>query len=205
MNVPLSSGLTVGRSAVPRLERSIFHNYRDATPKHKSASRHLLVTVDDTQLSWKALRYTMKELYRQGDVLHLVHVIPRDMVHVPIPLSMLGNVSFTDSCVLSPEQMELALCEHAELFISQCMVDLVGSCQAHCQVDIIRTGHIRDSIVEAVCKAAERLEASLIVVPGNTPRSFADLIFRNDHAFFGAYVAEHSSRPTLIFQPERTV
>jgi hypothetical protein len=186
------------------------------------------------QLSWKALRYTMKELYRHGencsvglkkvsfsysmhwtscsiiafccagDVLHLVHVIPRDMVHVPVPLSILGNVSFTDSCVLTSEQMELALCEHAELFIAQCMVELVGSCHAQYQVDIIRAGHTRDSIGETVCKAAERLQASLIVVPGDTPKSLADFIFRNDHASFGAYVAAHSSRPTLIFQPDST-
>ena len=42
----------------------------------------------------------------------------------------------------------------------------------------------------------------MIVVPGHRRAGLVDRIFNpEDHAAFGTYVAGHSGRPTLIYQP----
>ena len=118
-----------------------------------------------------------------------------------MPLACLGNSGYSE-CNISPEQMEDALAKYAEIFINQSMVGLVNSCSARCQVDIIRPSGCRDSIGEAICKAAERLHAAMVVVPGHRRADLLERIFNpNEHAAYGAYVAKHSGRPTVIFQP----
>lgn len=70
------------------------------------------------------------------------------------------------------------------------------------QVEIVRSSSSRDSIGEAICKASDRLRASIIIVPGHRKTGLVDRIFKpEDHAAFGTYVASHSGRPTLIYQP----
>ena len=48
--------------------RQLRHTVPLATP-----SRNLVVAVDDTMLSWQAVRYTLDELYRKGEAAYFPH------------------------------------------------------------------------------------------------------------------------------------
>lgn len=93
-----------------------------------------------------------------------------------------------------------APCLHAHVqFIRQTMVGLADARKARCQVDIIR-GSSRECIGAAICKTADELKASLIVVPGWRSLSVFDRFFGQDRTY-GQYVAQHASRPVCVYQP----
>jgi len=75
-------------------------------------------------------------LMSSGDVLHLLHVIPRDSARLPVPPPCMGNFGYSSECIIGPEEMENALAEYAELFIAQSMAALVDSCSAKCQAGV---------------------------------------------------------------------
>ena len=155
--------------------------------------------------------------YPSGDTLHLLHVIPADATSLPVPPAFLGNSGYSP-CVISPGQMEDALAEHAELFITQCLVGLAYACSAKCTVEIVRPSRggcdrasggagggtlpRRINVGEAICQAADSLGAAVVVIPGHRRMSFFERLFQpDDHASYASYVAKNSKRPTLIFQP----
>lgn len=41
-----------------------------------AAARHLVVAVDESEGSYQSVEWVLANMYRQGDMLHLMHVIP---------------------------------------------------------------------------------------------------------------------------------
>lgn len=164
-----------------------------------SRNRNIVVAVDDDRLSWQAVRFAVQELYREGDVLHLLHVIPKDSVTVPVAHPAFGSHSFLSDSMGSID-FETYLWEHATHFIKSTMVGLAAERQAACEVDIV-TGECRQSIGHKICEMADKLEASFIVIPGRHNPGFFESVFAGDSAGFGSYVAQWARQPTVIYQP----
>lgn len=62
----------------------------------KQTGRALVVAVDDTALSWQAVRYAMDELYRSGQSNYLGRVAPYDdEVHAVYERCMFGTCMHT--------------------------------------------------------------------------------------------------------------
>ncbi len=131
-------------------------------------------------------------------MLHLLHVIPRDSISMPVPHAGLGLSSMS---YCETEDFETCLWEHATQFIEQTMVGLADARKATCEVEIVRAAS-RQSIGDAICKTAEQLQAALIVVPGRQRPGPIERLFVGDQGAFGSYVAKHAGRPTVIYQPQ---
>lgn len=167
-------------------------NAAAATP----SGRNIIVAVDDDQESWEAVKFTLKDLYQAGDVLHLLHVIPKDSCAVPTPPSHAAS-SYN---VTSSLDFEAFLHDSSVRFIRETMLELADQRNARCEVDIVR-GRCRQSVGEAICKVADELEASLVVVPGRRRPHLVERIFNGECALqYGSFVAKHSNRPTVIFK-----
>lgn len=80
------------------------------------------------QDAWHAVRWTLEHLYKDGDVLHLLHVIPRNSSQTPLPAAFLAGASesmdFEEMLVslikchmlsLTPHLFFLALATHSAL------------------------------------------------------------------------------------------
>uniref|UniRef100_A0A7S0WQW6 UspA domain-containing protein n=1 Tax=Chlamydomonas leiostraca TaxID=1034604 RepID=A0A7S0WQW6_9CHLO len=133
--------------------------------------RPLVVAVDDTLDSWYAVRWTLEHIYRDGDVLHLVHTIPKNSsssTSLPAPF-LLGGVS---ESMDFEEELEL----HARDFINQTMVELAASTHARCEVDLLHVTGNNDCMADAICRRSEELDAAMVIV-SQVNKTFVEELF----------------------------
>ncbi|KAG1681125.1 hypothetical protein FOA52_015567 [Chlamydomonas sp. UWO 241] len=163
--------------------------------------RLLLCCVDDDELSWDAVRFTLRDLYRPGDCIHLLHVIPHDSMTMPLPLSGMGSSAMCfGNDPTSSLDMEDELVAHAHAFMRDAFAELALESQARCEVEVVR-GACRRTVGEQIVAAADRLAAALIVVPEKRTRNLMEQLLGGDYACFGEYVLNNSTRPTVVYQP----
>ncbi|KAF5833458.1 hypothetical protein DUNSADRAFT_10248 [Dunaliella salina] len=181
------------RVASSSVEPSLVAQDAQATQQHSPAEappRRLVVAVNDTEESWCAVKWTLNNIYRDGDVLHLVHCVPKNSVRVPLPAAFLSSMH--DS--MDYEDM---LEVHAYEFINSTMVEMASSKKAECQVDVLHVSGPRNA-GDAVCKYSEDLQAGLVVIA-------AQPMGRIDEFFTGGCMSgraiEQSKLPILILPP----
>uniref|UniRef100_A0A7S3R2G8 UspA domain-containing protein n=1 Tax=Dunaliella tertiolecta TaxID=3047 RepID=A0A7S3R2G8_DUNTE len=153
--------------------------------------RRLVVAVNDTEESWCAVKWTLNNIYRDGDVLHLVHCVPKNSVRVPLPAAFLTSIN--DS--MDYEDM---LEVHAYEFINSTMVEMASSKKAECRVDVLHVTGPRNA-GDAVCKYSEDLQAGLVVIAAQ-PMGPIDEFFTG--GCMSGRAIEQSKLPILILPPQ---
>eukprot|EP00878_Enallax_costatus_P038871 GHUV01044359.1.p1 GENE.GHUV01044359.1~~GHUV01044359.1.p1 ORF type:complete len:173 (+),score=24.68 GHUV01044359.1:357-875(+) len=148
-------GLRCSASARPRLVAAALlqrdrHQRRDTVAGRSSAAsgRNLVVAVDHTESSYKAVHWTLQNLYREGDVLHLLHVVPSSCnTHV--------TGGFGLGATLPPEEgLQDQMAEHARSYFQQHFLSLVQQHGAACELDLVHgacTGRCRTSTEKEMC------------------------------------------------------
>lgn len=129
--------------------------------------RTLVVAVDDTEDSEMALKWTVNNVYRHGDALHLLHVIP--FVH---------RRSVPSAVIYSPPddpEVKEKMTESAEMQISERFSPMLNQLGVACKVDII-SERSNETIAEAVCEGAVKMGASVVVVAAHKKRWFSSWI-----------------------------
>eukprot|EP00210_Caulerpa_lentillifera_P004671 g4456.t1 len=122
----------------------------------QSTSRVIVVAVDETEESVKALKWTLDNFHREGDTLHLLHVIP--FVHQQI---MTSTVYYTPP-IPDPEISE-QLYENAEEVVKETFIPVLEEKKVKYEVDMVQEKG-SETIGEAVCHAASDVDACAVVV-----------------------------------------
>ncbi|KAL6770331.1 hypothetical protein ACKKBG_A34530 [Auxenochlorella protothecoides x Auxenochlorella symbiontica] len=118
------------------------------------AQRHILIPVDDTDDSEVAISWATKNVYRHGDVFHLLHVVPEPtMVHI------WGGVY-----VPPDESAELQEIEDTKHMVSHRFAEALVAAKVPFKLHVIVGPSDTDSIARVVSAKAADLGAQLVVV-----------------------------------------
>lgn len=133
------------------------------------------------------MRWTLDNLYRQGDVLHFLHVVPQGFSSVQQPVLNMYQPPMDDDT-----QEKVA--EEAHAFIQRTFVVLAAKYDAQCEIDLVK-GACRQSVGAAICRKSEALQAAAVVVPGARQSLLEELFSGGSVA---RHVSAHCQQPTII-------
>ncbi|WIA13620.1 hypothetical protein OEZ86_006880 [Tetradesmus obliquus] len=153
-----------------------------------NSHRNILLTVDESPSSDKVFEYTVKNLYRQGDVVHILHVIAPSRRLVVTPDMGLEGVIEDD------EETKRKVEEHAQEFIRERFEKRLETLRIPYQVDIVRGCVDNDSIGALVCRRAEGIDAVAVVMAKHSRGTIKEF-------FIGSvtnYACHHCKQPVLV-------
>jgi nucleotide-binding universal stress UspA family protein len=146
--------------------------------------------VDDSDSSEEVLEWAINNVHKEGDEVHLLHIIP-----VPMP-EVIGGMGAMDSIVtVDPDpQADLKHIADAKEFMKRRFVTKLASRSISYKVEIVHFLTDNDSIGEAICKRAEALNASAVVMAKHQRGAIAEF-------FLGSvtkYCTHHCKQPLIV-------
>eukprot|EP00877_Chromochloris_zofingiensis_P010422 jgi/Chrzof1/5633/Cz16g09200.t1 len=151
--------------------------------------RVLVIAVDDSDGSSKAFDWAIQQLYKEGDQLHLVHVIPRLQFAAVYGVPPVDFVPVADTTTY-----EAAIHQAEEFIISRFVRKLAPELKCTPVVHIVKSEVDTESVGHVLCKKAEELDAICIVMASHNKGRMAEF-------FLGSvtqYCTHHSKRPVVI-------
>jgi nucleotide-binding universal stress UspA family protein len=153
-----------------------------------TSDRVLLIAVDDSEDSQKAFNWAISNIYREGDQVHIVHVVPRLAFAAQYGVPPVDFVPAAES-----NTYETAV-QRAEQFIIDRFVKAMPPSVRAPVVHIIKSEVDTESVGHVLCKKADELEAVAIVMASHNKGRMAEF-------FLGSvtnYCTHHSHRPVVI-------
>eukprot|EP00884_Botryococcus_braunii_P002094 jgi/Botrbrau1/11886/Bobra.126_2s0019.1 len=156
-----------------------------ATP----GARSLVIAIDDSSECERAVGWTVENLVRPGDEVHLVHVIPRMQV-----ASMYPGAPPVD---FLPQQDPLSyeqLIKNAEHFITQRFLPKLGNLEPSPVVHVVRADVDTDSIGNVVCRKVDELKATALIMASHSKTKLQEF-------FLGSvtnFCTHHCRKPVLV-------
>jgi len=168
------------------------HGPGDELPSEDTPSvegRQLAVAVDDSQHSEKALRWTMDNLYREGDTVHIIHVVPK------VSQRMVVNEGLGMSIEEGGAVHAHNLADVSERFRDMCEAEGVSY-----QIDLMREmkGDSVKSLGSAIVSKAHEVGASSIVMASHSRGFFEEFVLGS----VTNYVTHHCTDiPVVVLHP----
>jgi len=154
--------------------------------------RHILVPVDESAGAAKACNWALENFYREGDVLHLFHVIP------PGQYVVLSTDLGVEEVVEDDPETQRKVEDHARQHLTTKYVPVLEEKKVTYQIEIVRFATDNDSIGSIVCKRAEQLNAAAVVMAKHNKGSIQEF-------FVGSvcnYCTHHCKTPVLIMHTD---
>lgn len=162
-------------------------------PGHESpaGTRALLLPVDDTDESEQACQWAARNMYRKGDTIHLLHVVPEpSMIHV-----------WPGMYVPPDDDAEKEEVDDAVGMIRKRFTSHLKASKIPCQVHVSVAGTETDHLAKLINEKAEELDAACIVMASHGKTSFQEF-----WAGSTSTNTQHtSSRPICIIPPAAMV
>ncbi|DBA70403.1 TPA: hypothetical protein ACH3X2_011817 [Trebouxia sp. C0005] len=152
------------------------------------SGRNILLAVNASAESEDALQWTLANMYRSGDVLHFLHVIPRQE-----PATTYGAPPVDFLPQQNPKSVQ-RLAEQGLSFIKERLLPMLGDIQPDPVVHIVKSDTDTDSIGNVVCQRAEALAAVAVVMAGHSKSRVGDF-------FMGSvtnFCTHHCKKPVLV-------
>lgn len=150
--------------------------------------RVLLIAVDDSEHSQKAFTWSIENVYREGDQIHLVHVVPR------LAFAAQYGVPPVDFVPAAENNTYESAVQRAEQFIIDRFVKQLPANVKAPVVHIIKSEVDTESVGHVLCKKADELDAVAICMATHNKGRMAEF-------FLGSvtqYCTHHSKRPVII-------
>lgn len=159
-----------------------------AAPSTSPATpRQLVIALDNSSESIKAVSWTLQHVYREGDIIHLLTVIPRPFVATSYPTpALLSTAADAD---LEAREVE----GHFREFLERHVAGMMNAAGAKFEVHIVH-GKCKDSISHIICTFSEQVAANLVVL-------FAKRKSMLEHLFLGSVskqVVADCKQPTML-------
>lgn len=151
--------------------------------------RKLLVAIDDSDECDRALSWTLEHLYRTGDEIHLLHVIPR--------LQRSSSFGGAPPVDFLPQQDPVGhekLIKRAEAFIRSRYLPRLTDVKPEATVHIIKSDVDTESIGNVVCRKAEDIGARALIISSRS-------VSRLKRFFLGSvtsHCVHHSKVPVMV-------
>lgn len=147
-----------------------------------------MLAVDASAESEDALQWTLANMYRPEDVLHFLHVVPRQETATTYgapPVDFLPQQN--------PKSVQ-RLAEQGLSFIKERLLPMLGDMQPEPVVHIVKSDTDTDSIGNVVCQRAEALAVVAVVMAGHSKSKVGDF-------FMGSvtnFCTHHCKKPVLV-------
>jgi nucleotide-binding universal stress UspA family protein len=162
-----------------------------ASETHKSGARNVVVAVDASEDSVTAFRWTIENVWRPGDNLHILHVVPDFYSGVPAP----GSIFYPGESY--DEDMDSTLVQQARDFIREFFIaDANGRGIGNVHVVLVKEARHKH-VGRTVCIKAEELEASPLVLSAHHRNALEEMFLGS----VSKYCAAHCKRPILLVNP----
>lgn len=151
--------------------------------------RVLCICVDDSDASEDAVKWTMGNVFKDGDEVHILHVIPR------FQLSSTYGAPPADFLPHSDPEAYEHMIKTAEGFIARRVLRHMEAATAPPPVaHIIKFETDADSIGTVLCKKAEELKAAVLVVARHNKSKLQQFFLGSVSGF----CIQNSKRPVLV-------
>ncbi|KAG2438368.1 hypothetical protein HYH02_010823 [Chlamydomonas schloesseri] len=150
--------------------------------------RHILISVDDSAASLKALDWALENVYRAGDEFHLFHVIP------PGQYVVLSTDLGIEEVIEDDESTRKRVEDHARSILVDKFVPKLKAKDVPYQVELVRFATDNESIGAVICKRAEQLQAAAVVMAKHNKGAIKEF-------FVGSvcnYCTHHCKSPVLV-------
>lgn len=153
-------------------------------------TRALLIPVDDTNESEHACSWAASNIYRKGDTIHLLHVVPEpSMIHV-----------WPGMYVPPDDDAEKEEVDDAVRMIRKRFTNHLKSSKIPCQVHVAVAGTETDHLAKLINEKAEELDAACVIMASHGKSSFQELWTGST----STNTTHTSSRPICIIPPSVT-
>jgi len=165
--------------------------------------RNLVVAVDGSDASVMACHWALDHLYRAGDTMHLVHIIPciPPSIYTSIESYNLALGSMPGSeTVPMPQEVQEQEAEAWRQEQGRKYSALLEEAGANFTFDIM-VQYTQDpvtSISEDLCGVADKLDAAAVVMAAHKHSALAELLFGS----VANHVAHHCSKPVIMLHPK---
>ncbi|GBF89543.1 hypothetical protein Rsub_02261 [Raphidocelis subcapitata] len=153
-------------------------------------ARTIVAVIDHSAASVRAVAWALENLYRDGDSLRLLHVVPPDTM---MANGLTGHAaSFEGGADEGPGE----LAARARAGIERAFVKRCVAAGARVEVDVVVQPSNRD-VSDAILSHVEHLGAAVVVMPEQRTTLFEALFFQTPAA---QRVAARCPRPTVLIR-----
>ncbi|WIA16917.1 hypothetical protein OEZ85_013843 [Tetradesmus obliquus] len=159
----------------------------------QQAARHIVVAVDDSDEGSWSVGWVVQHLWRQGDLLHVLHVVPALPAHMSYSLAPDGMMYSLPLPQLEEAQVEES---HWRQLLLERLGPMLSSQGVNFQLDVI-TDYGSDplqGVAAAVVATAERLNAAALVLCGHSKGTMAEWLLGSVSDF----AAHHAAVPVVV-------
>eukprot|EP01024_Parvocaulis_polyphysoides_P006260 TRINITY_DN11638_c0_g2_i2.p1 TRINITY_DN11638_c0_g2~~TRINITY_DN11638_c0_g2_i2.p1 ORF type:complete len:379 (+),score=49.90 TRINITY_DN11638_c0_g2_i2:128-1264(+) len=153
----------------------------ELTKNLQQYARQLIIAVDDTPDSLYACDWAVKQVYRDGDFIHLLHGSSNSNVNVE-------EHPFGQKVLLKEAERDKG--------INPACVEILQNSGAQFQVQIFGQLEI-PSVSQAICDIGRDLNASMIIMSCHQ-KGFLQELFKGSHT---NYCIHHSKNPVVVLHP----
>eukprot|EP00775_Hariotina_reticulata_P010737 gene10737-10893_t len=160
----------------------------------KGAARHLVVAVDDSEEGEAAVAWVIMNLWRKGDLLHVLHVVPALPPYVGASLAPDGMI-YSNLPLLQMQEAQVEEDFWRDLLLKR-LEPLFATNNIDYQLDVI-TDYGSDplqGVAAAVVATAEQLKAAALVVCGHSKGTLAEWLLGS----VSDYAAHHATVPVVV-------
>lgn len=150
--------------------------------------RNILIGVDESQASEKAVGWAVDNLYKEGDEVHLFHVIP------PGTYMLLAPDMGMDGIIEEDEATRQRAEDNAKAMLVEKFAGLLQAKQIPFKLELVRFATDNDSIGAVICRRAAQLNAAAVVMAKHNKGRLREF-------FVGSvtnYCTHHCKSPLLI-------
>jgi len=155
--------------------------------------RNLVVAIDDSEEGYAAVGWVLRNLWRPGDVLHLLHIVPALPPHMSYSLAPDGMLYSLPLPQIEEAQIEES---HWRDLLLERFGPMLQANQVNFQLDVL-TDYGTDplqGVASAVVLTAEKLDAAALVVCGHSKGTFAEWLLGSVSDF----AVHHSAVPVVV-------
>lgn len=136
----------------------------ETAPDPPAGTRALLLPVDDTDESEYACQWAASNIYRKGDTIHLLHVVPEpSMIHV-----------WPGMYVPPDDDAEQDEVSDATKMIRKRFTSHLKSAKIPCQVHVAVAGTETDHLAKLINEKAEEVDAACMIMASHGKTSFQE-------------------------------
>ncbi|KAG1670774.1 hypothetical protein FOA52_014002 [Chlamydomonas sp. UWO 241] len=129
----------------------------------ETSSRAILVPLDESNASKNVFKWTLENIVRDGDKLHLFHVVKPGQRYWVATGLMMDEVTDDDDVAVNLKNVE-----HAKQYLTTEFATKLEELKIPYQIEIVRFARDADSIGSVICKRADELNAVMTVMAKHT-------------------------------------
>lgn len=150
--------------------------------------RNILVGIDESEASERACDWAVTNLYREGDELHLFHVIP------PGQYMVLSTDLGVEGVIQDDEETQRKVEQHAQELMEKKFASKLREKHIPFKVEIVKFATDNESIGSIICKRADQLNAVVVVLAKHNRGRVKEFFVGS----VASYCTHHCKSPVLV-------